>query len=72
MSDDLVKRLRDKVEASKIYDDEITSASIVRSIKREELLDESADEIVDCITSPTQNDFEMREIARKALEGKDD
>ena len=34
MIDDLVKRLRDKVEASKIYDDD------------EELLDEAADEIL--------------------------
>jgi hypothetical protein len=33
MDDDLVKRLRDKVEASKIYDDD------------EELLDEAADRI---------------------------
>jgi hypothetical protein len=33
MSDDLVKRLRDKVEASRIYDDD------------EELLDEAADRI---------------------------
>jgi len=33
MTDDLVKRLRDKVEASKIYDDD------------EELLDEAADRI---------------------------
>ena len=39
MTNDLVERLRDKVEASKIYDDEITLASIVRTIKREELLD---------------------------------
>jgi hypothetical protein len=72
MTDNLVKRLRDMVEDSKIYDDDMTLASIVRVIKREELLDESADEIVDCVTLPAQNDFEMREIARKALEGEDD
>ena len=28
-------------------------------------------EIVDCVTLPAQNDFEMREIARKALEGEE-
>ena len=132
MIDDLVKRLRDKVEDSKIYDDDITLASIVRVINREELLDADCKiegskmsndlvkrlqwwafkfcgkgeqenlasdamsdairrieklegelhlcfhrieelqaalrEIVDCITLPAQNDCEMREIARKALE----
>jgi len=41
MTNYLVKRLRDMVEASKIYDDDITLASIIRVIKREELLDES-------------------------------
>jgi hypothetical protein len=39
MTNDLVKRLRDKIEASKIYDDDITLASIVRVINREELFD---------------------------------
>ena len=56
MTDNLVKRLHDKIEASKIYDDDITLASIVRVIKREELLDESADEIADCVTLPAQNE----------------
>jgi len=28
--------------------------------------------IADCCTLPAGNDFEMREIARKVLEGKDD
>lgn len=86
MTDDLVKRLRDKVEASRIYDDD------------EELLDEAADRIEDLTKSNTnlrilamtnservvslENSFRtildhakqwvIQEIARKALEGKDD
>ena len=44
MSDDLVKRLRDKVEASRIYDDD------------EELLDETADriEMLECRIEMTE------------------
>ena len=45
MTNDLVKRLHDKIEASKIYDDDITLANIVKVINREELLEESADRI---------------------------
>ena len=81
MSDDLVKRLRDKVEASRIYDDD------------EELLDEAADriekleaalrEIIDIhpfkdpegdvsIKSLVDLVFGINITARKALEGKDD
>ena len=39
---------------------------------RIEKLEAALREIGDCCTLPAQNDFEMREIARKALEGKDD
>ena len=39
---------------------------------RIEKLEAALREIVDCCTLPAQNDYEMREIARKALEGKDD
>ena len=39
---------------------------------RIEKLEAALREIVDCVTLPAQNDFEMREIARKALEGKDE
>ena len=66
MADDLVKRLRDKVAVSKIYDDD------------EELLDEAAARIEkleaalrelstgwDCCTVSKN----MKLIARKALEG---
>ena len=67
MSDDLVKRLRDKVEASRIYDDD------------EELLDEAADRIEKLeaalreIAAPDwDGESYPDEIARKALEGKDD
>lgn len=78
MTDDLVKRLRDKVEASRIYDDD------------EELLDEAADRI-ETLESVMKDDAkwlaayhkwcEMNGCApsssdlisaRKALEGKDD
>ena len=38
---------------------------------RIEALEAALREIGDCCTLPAQNDFEMREIARKALEGKD-
>ena len=39
---------------------------------RIEKLEAALREIVYCVTLPAQNDFEMREIARKALEGKDE
>ena len=35
---------------------------------RIEELEAALREIVDCVTLPAQNDFEMREIVRKALE----
>jgi hypothetical protein len=56
MSDDLVKRLRDKVEASRIYDDD------------EELLDEAADRIAKleaALAKIAQHD--MQAIAMDAL-----
>jgi len=67
MTDDLVKRLRDKVEASRIYDDD------------EELLDEAADRIEKLeaalreIAAPDwDGESYPDEIARKALEGKNE
>ena len=39
---------------------------------RIEKLEAALREIVDCVTLPAQNDFEMRAIARKALEKKND
>jgi hypothetical protein len=73
MSDDLVKRLRDKVEASRIYDDD------------EELLDEAADRIEKLETALREIEIlevdprcsgqmwveTLKAVARKALEGKD-
>ena len=65
MSDDLVKRLRDKVEASRIYDDD------------EELLDEAADRIEKLeaalrgVIAIADRDCPEFRSARKALEGKD-
>jgi len=41
-------------------------------LSRIEMLEAALREIADCCTLPAQNDSEMREIARKALEGKDD
>ena len=38
---------------------------------RIEKLEAALREIVDCVTLPAQNDFEMREIACKALEGEE-
>ena len=45
---------------------------LANAANRIEKLEAALREIVDCVTLPAQNDFEMREIARKALEGKDD
>ena len=62
MSDDLVKRLRDKVEASKIYDDD------------EELLDEAADRIekleaaLRSVIAVADRDTPEFRFARKALD----
>jgi len=69
VTDDLVKRLRDKVEASRIYDDD------------EELFDEAADEILHLrarlqdianfsLHGDYSNAYEMPEIALRALAGK--
>ena len=81
MTNDLVRRLHDKIEASKIYDDDITLATIVKVIKCEELLDEAADEILHLRTrlqdianfslhGDYSNAHEMPEIALRALAGK--
>jgi hypothetical protein len=63
MTDDLVKRLR----VLSHYMPECGQAA-----DRIEKLETALREIADCVTLPAQNDIEMREIARKALEGKDD
>ena len=47
-------------------------AKLEARIEEIEALEAALREIVDCVTLPAQNDFEMREIARKALEGKDE
>ena len=66
----IVERLRqlgnwrvDGTKSSPIYN---------KSADHIEKLEAALREIGDCCTLPAQNDFEMREIARKALEGKDD
>jgi len=64
MTDDLKKRFRDH----NVFD----YADWDAVIDRIEELEAALREIVDCVTLPAQNDFEMREIARKALEGKND
>jgi hypothetical protein len=46
-------------------------AELYSCFHRIEELQAALREIGDCCTLPAQNDFEMREIARKALEGKD-
>ena len=72
MSDDLMKRLR---EVGGISDDGATRWYInpdgPEAADRIEKLEAALREIGDCCTLPAQNDFEMREIACKALEGKD-
>ena len=65
MTDDLVKRLRKGVMCG---DDPIVDAAADRI----EQLEAALREIADCCTLPAGNDFEMREIASKALEGKNE
>ena len=48
------------------------NALLLKRGRRIEKLEAALREIVDCVTLPAQNDFEMREIARKALEGRND
>ena len=73
-SDDVMTRLRwwafkfcGKGERENLASDTMSDA-----IARIEQLEAALREIADCCTLPAQNDFEMRQIARKALEGKDD
>ena len=72
MTDNLVKRLR---EVGGMSDDGATRWYInpdgPEAADRIEKLEAALREIGDCCTLPAQNDFEMREIACKALEGKD-
>jgi len=83
MTDDLLKELdalRHDLEEfkEKWQDDDIWSVldqaadKIELDAIRIEKLEAALREITDCCTLPAENDFEMREIARKALEGKDE
>ena len=67
MTDDLVKRLRWLGDHAS-FEPHMHHTSADRIEKLEAALRE----IADCVTLPAQNDCEMREIACKALEGKDD
>jgi small-conductance mechanosensitive channel len=57
-----------QLEAANLQQSLIT----VDHLSRIEKLEAALRQIVDCCTLPAQNDCEMREIARKALEGKDE
>ena len=77
MSDDLVAMLRRYFPADMKH--EYPQTCLIeyeyerqKASDRIEQLEAALREIGDCCTLPAQNDFEMREIARKALEGKDD
>ncbi len=77
MSDDLVAMLRIHFSADMKH--EYPQTCLIeyeyerqKASDRIEKLEAALREIGDCCTLPAQNDFEMREIARKALEGKDD
>ena len=78
MSDDLVKRLRDfwtkrfaLIGTGTRWEFE-SDVLHTEAADRIEQLEAALREIEDCCTLPAGNDFEMRQIARKALEGKDD
>jgi hypothetical protein len=60
MTDDLIERLRGYGDGN---NDLMDAAA-----DRIEKLEAALQEIADCCTLPAQNDYEMREIARKALE----
>ena len=64
----LIEKLRD--DNSFLIDS--FDKDFLRQDSRIEKLEAALREIGDCCTLPAQNDFEMREIACKALEGKDD
>jgi hypothetical protein len=80
---DLAHRLRESANAT-FYDPlkselneaashiEKLEAELHNCFHRIEELQAALREIADCCTLPAQNDSEMREISRKALEGKDD
>ena len=77
MTDDLVAMLRRYFPADMKH--EYPQTCLIeyeyerqKASDRIEKLEAALREIGDCCTLPAQNDFEMREIARKALEGKDD
>jgi hypothetical protein len=64
----LIEKLRD--DNSFLIDS--FDKDFLRQDSRIKKLEAALREIGDCCTLPAQNDFEMREIACKALEGKDD
>ena len=71
MTDDLVKRLRNNCSCNFLStpcgaEEECRNA--FEAADRIETLEAAMREIADCCTLPAQNDFEMRQIARKALE----
>ena len=76
MTDDLVAMLRRYFPADMKH--EYPQTCLIeyeyerqKASDRIEKLEAALREIGDCCTLPAQNDFEMREIACKALEGKD-
>jgi hypothetical protein len=77
MTDDLVAMLRRYFPADMKHEYPQTCLTEYeyerqKASDRIEELEAALREIGDCCTLPAQNDFEMREIARKALEGKDE
>ena len=77
MTDDLVAMLRRYFPADMKH--EYPQTCLIeyeyerqKASDRIEKLEAALREIGDCCTLPAQNDFEMREIARKALEKKND
>ena len=80
MIDDLRHNMNLVIPGLNFLEDQTSSAKSVvdktkwvmqTAINRIEKLEAALREIGDCCTLPAQNDFEMREIARKALEWKD-
>jgi hypothetical protein len=71
MTDDLVKRLQWWAFkfCGKGEQENLASDAMSEAVSRIEKLEAALRMVVDCVTLPAQNDCEMREIARKALEG---
>ena len=71
MSNDLSNQLRSLNTFEWMARPATTKQICFDAANRIERLEAALREIGDCCTLPAQNDFEMREIACKALEGKD-